>query len=170
MVKDYSFPIIDKTVIFVDLHCEKQMEYHQRIHTAVALCISALECHCAVTLAWYDRELQAVQERHLEQDEDLFESVGMLTAACYCQALSPDMTLEQLNLVCQLEQLIYITGELAEGSLEKLEQVDFAKRIWVYSIGQCAFGVKEFSEKVTCHMLDRKCLEQNLECMQVELY
>jgi hypothetical protein len=170
MVKDYSFPIIDRTVIFVDMHCRGQLEFHQRIHTAVALCVSVLEIHCSMTLAWYDETSQMVLQRHLEQDEDLFESIGMLVMATYCRELSPAETLLQLSLSCQVEQLIYITGAVREEDFESLERLERAKRIWIYSIEKKEMSTKRLSEKLRCDVLPQDHLEEALAQIQVELY
>lgn len=170
MVKDYSFPIVDRTVIMVDMHCENQMAYHQRIHTAVALCISALEMNCSITLAWYDMRSQMVLQRHLEKDEDLFESIGMLTAATYCQNILPAEMMGRLSLPCQLEQLIYITGAVSEDVLVEMECLEQTKRIWIYSIAKEEMRTEQLSEKLTCYMLPRGSLEKALAQLRVELY
>lgn len=170
MVKDYSFPIIDRTVIMVDMHCENQMTYHQRIHTAVALCISALEVNCSITLAWYDMRSQMVLQRHLEKDEDLFESIGMLTAAAYCENILPAEMMGRLSLPCRLEQLIYITGAVSEDVMVEMERLEQTKRIWIYSIVKEEMRTERLSEKMTCYMLPGSSLKKALAQLRVELY
>jgi hypothetical protein len=136
----------------------------------VALCVSVLEAHCSVTLAWYDEKSQMVLQRHLEQDEDLFESIGMLVMAAYCEGLSPSETLYQLNLSCQVEQLIYITGAVREEDCESLERLECAKRIWIYSIEKKEMSTTQLSEKLRCDVLPEEDLEQSLARIRVELY
>lgn len=170
MVKDYSFPIIDRTVILVDMHCRDQMAYHQRIHTAVALCISILEVNCSVTLAWYDVSSQMVLQRHLEKDEDLYESIGMLTAAAYCQKLLSAEVASQLSLSCQLEQLIYITGDAGRDELAELEGLEQTKRTWVYSIEKADMRTEQLSDKLFYNVLPMNGLEKALAQLRLELY
>lgn len=170
VVKDYSYPIIDRTVLLVDLHCENQLAFHQRIHTAVALCISVLELNCSMTLAWYDRQSQSVVQRHLEKDEDLFESIGMLTAASYCTKIAPSILMKRLELSCQLEQMLYITGTISQHELEEMEYLEEVKRIWVYSTGTDNASTRQLSQKVTCHALSRESLENSLAQLSLELY
>lgn len=170
MVKDYSYPIIDRSVILVDMHCGNQMAYHQRIHTAVALCVSALEVNCSVTLAWYDAQSRTVLQRHMEKDEDLFESIGMLAAASYCEKLSPAKVTAQLSLPCRMEQLIYITGDVSDKELEELEGLQQTKRVWVYSIGKGQMRAEQLSEKLFCNVLPAEQLERALSQLCLELY
>lgn len=170
MVKDYSFPIIDRTAIVVDMHCKDQMAYHQRIHTTVALCISILEVNCSITLAWYDVRSQMVLQRHLEKDEDLFESIGMLTAASYCQEISPIEVMEQLSLSCQLEQLVYITGAVSTDEMVELEGLEQTKRTWIYSIEKKDMRTEQLSEKLFYNVLPMDSLERALAQLRLELY
>jgi hypothetical protein len=111
-----------------------------------------------------------VLQRHLEQDEDLFESIGMLVMATYCRELSPAETLLQLSLSCQVEQLIYITGAVREEDFESLERLERAKRIWIYSIEKKEMSTKRLSEKLRCDVLPQDHLEEALAQIQVELY
>lgn len=170
MVKDYSFPIIDRTVILVDMHCEDQMAYHQRLHTAVALCISALEINCSITLAWYDSSSQTVVQRHLEKSEDLFESIGMLAAASYCQRTRLEDVADRLSLPCQLEQIIYITGKVSGEELTDMESLRQTKRIWVYSIVKEEMRTEQLSEKLVYYVLPTGDLAKALSQLRLELY
>ncbi len=170
MVKDYSFPIIDRTVILVDMHCDNQMSYHQRVHTAVALCISILEANCSMTLAWYDVHRQMVVQRHLEKDEDLFESIGMLTAAAYCRKILPSEIISQLSLACQIEQLLYITGSVDENEMAQLESLEQVKRTRIYSIENRDMHTEQLSESLYYHVLPVKGLQEALGQLHLELY
>ncbi len=170
MVKDYSFPIIEKTVILVDLYCHDQQDFHQRVHTAVAICFSLLESDICAALAWADAGAGVCQMRRFEKDEDLFVCMGELINADVSGHVSPLELLSVMKLTSQMEQLIYITSGLDDEELSQLDMIEQSRRVYIFNIGDEDFGQTGLSEKLYLFNLPKVDLENALGQTLLEVY
>ena len=170
MVKDYSFPIIEKTVILVDLNCESQQDFHQRVHVGMAICFSLLESDMCAALAWADAKIGACQMRRFEKDEDLFICMGELINTDVSGPVSLLELLGGMKFASQMEQLIYITSNVNDEELSQLNMIEQSKRVYIFDIGDEDLSQTGLSEKLFLFTLPKDGLEDALGQILLEVY
>ncbi len=170
MVKDYSFPIIEKTVIMVDLNCHDQRDFHGRVHTAMAVCFSLLESDMCATLAWADAREGVCQMRRFEKDEDLSVYMGELINADITDYISPLEMMGGMMLNSQMEQLIYITSGMDDNGLSELGMIEQSKRVYIFAIGGEQMEIHKLTEKLFLYTLPEDDLEEALGQLMLDVY
>ncbi len=170
MVKDYSFPIIEKTVILVDLNCHDQRDFHERVHTAMAICFSLLESDMCAALAWGDTKAGICQMRRFEKDEDLFVCMGELINADLSGPVSPLELLGGMHLTSQMEQLIYITSGTDDEELNSLDMIEQSRRVYIFNIGDEELSQTKLTDKIYLFNLPEEGLEDALGQTLLEVY
>ncbi len=170
MIKDYSFPIVDKTLIIVDLNYEYQSDYHRRIQTALSLSVSILNTDNFLSMMWFDAKSGGFYQHHIEKDDDLYESMAMLVGTTAVPSLKFEDYMESVNSVDSLKQIFYITTGVDEELKNRLNVISDGIRRNIVCIVDEDIDDEAVSDRLIVYNIFSGNMKESLEKMQVAIY